>query len=115
MTKLYPKCHPYHFDSDGNTIKNPNSIRGLAYTAEGYILPCCWCDVDGPDQIRQFEFWGLRDETMKLENNETVDEIIQSVEWYEFHKMLVTEGHLAPKICKAKCGEQPEKNRTYFE
>ena len=102
--KLYPKCHPYWY-KDNKKIQNPN-IKGVAYTAEGYLLPCCWCDRDQPKIRQQFELLGLYEEDLQLSNVDNIySEILQSPEWYTFHKILLEEPNLAPDVCKRKCSK----------
>ena len=102
--KLYPKCHPY-WEIDSEKIKNTD-IKPVAYTAQGYLLPCCWCDVAKPDQRKHIEMFGLFDEELKVENVDDIElEILASPEWYEFHNTLLQEPHNAPRICRQKCGK----------
>ena len=102
--KLYPKCHPY-WNENNKKIENPH-VKGVAYTAEGYLLPCCWCDRDQPEIRQQFELLGLYEEDLKLSNVDDIySEILQSPEWYTFHKILLEEPHAAPDVCKRKCNE----------
>lgn len=102
--KLYPKCHPY-WNVDGEEIQNP-SIKPVAYTAQGYMLPCCWCDASGGDQRKSMEDFGLFDEELKVENVDDVElEILASPEWYHFHVTLLQNPHLAPRVCKSKCSK----------
>ena len=102
--KLYPKCHPY-WNVDGEEVKNPN-VRPVAYTAQGYLLPCCWCDHVTSDRKRHIEMFGLFDEQLKVENVDDIErDIFQSPEWYHFHDTLVQKPHLAPFICKHKCSK----------
>lgn len=101
--KLYPKCHPYWVE-DGEKIENPN-MNGVAYTARGYLLPCCWCDNNRPETIKQFEYFGFYGDHMRLENNE-VEDIVMSDEWYDFHNMLLFNPEFAPEYpCKKKCSD----------
>ena len=111
--KLYPKCHPY-WEEDGEKIKNPQ-VKGVAYTAEGYLLPCCWCDRDQPKIRKEFEFLGFYEEDLKVSNVDDIkEEILKSPEWYTFHKMLLEEPNNAPEICKRKCIE-PQFRHTDFK
>jgi len=95
MTKLEPKCMG----------ENP---KWLGLNAEGYLLPCCWCDpirkksknyngkMDSMDQLFQEKF--------KLENVENMEEIILSDEWLSFFKSLINSEDV-PKICQHYCGQ----------
>jgi hypothetical protein len=102
--KLYPKCHPY-WEIDGEKIQNPEVIQ-VAYIAQGYLLPCCWCDAMHPNQRKSMEMLGLFDEELKVENVDDIElEILASPEWYKFHNTLLQEPHNAPPACKKKCGK----------
>lgn len=102
MTKLFPKCHPYYI-IDGKKIENVRRM-GPAYTSNGYMLPCCFCDTGRENWKDEFKYYGLWDEHLKVENVENIETILQSDEWYNFHKTLIEEPELAPSICKWKCG-----------
>ena len=100
--KLYPKCHPY-WEIDGEKIKNPK-VQNISYTAEGYLLPCCWCDQAQKHTIDQFKLFGLFDEDLKVSNVDNIEEeILKSPEWYYFHETLVHNPNDAPSVCKRKC------------
>ena len=72
----------------------PKCARGksLALSAEGYLLPCCWTDplrklkpdydgsMDGMDNLFK--------EELKIENVDTVEDIIMSTEWLDFFERL---------------------------
>ena len=103
--KLYPKCHPY-WEIDGEVIEN-KKIQGTAYTAEGYLLPCCWCDMHDPRGKSQFEVFGFYEPELKVSNVDDIEqEILRSPEWYHFHETLLQNPHLAPDACKRKCGQK---------
>jgi hypothetical protein len=102
--KLYPKCHPY-WEIDGKKIQN-SEVKQVAYIAQGYLLPCCWCDGSHPDQAKSMEKFGLFDEELKVENVDNIEiEILASPEWYKFHNTLLQKPHNAPPICKSKCSK----------
>ena len=101
MTQLYPKCHPY-YNIDGKKVKNKRKM-GPAYTAKGQMLPCCFCDSSNLKWKKEYEFYGLWDKHLNVNNVNNIMEILTSDEWYEFHKMLVENPAAAPHICKWKC------------
>ena len=90
--------------------------RQPAYTATGFIVPCCW--VDNP--------WGMRDDFIKrfydpkmhIDNNESVMEIMNSDLYNEWWDMLINRPEEAPDICKKYCGSKLEdkvtKHDTYI-
>jgi hypothetical protein len=108
--KLIPRCHPYRFDTKQPTTQH----QALAYSAKGYLLPCCWCDVeiirDRDDSRKEFEQLGLLDPSLKLEAVQSVEEILLSPQWKSFHRILVEEPSRAPTVCQTKCDQS-----TYHE
>jgi len=102
--KLYPKCHPY-WEIDGKKVKNP-ALKSIAYTAEGYLLPCCWCDEAKKRSIQEYEMFGLLDKELKVSNVDDIEqEILRSPEWYHFHETLVHSPENAPRVCIRHCSE----------
>jgi hypothetical protein len=108
---LFPRCHPYWI-VNGEKIENNEEILGqkLAYTATGHILPCCWLDNNNKDpkqKVQQF----LTDE-LKLENNDSIEDIITSDTWINFHKSLIDFPENAPRMCQKMCKHNPTKGRV---
>jgi len=103
IDKLYPKCHPYWM-INGERVKNVD-IKPVAYTAQGYMLPCCWCD-HAHTRKNYFQRMGMFDEALKVENvNDIEKEILRSPEWSDFHMTLLQKPNSAPFICKQKCSK----------
>ena len=100
--KIYPKCHPYDYSKDRPTEDNFIRQKNFTYTATGYLMPCCWCDQ--PEEYDHFKQLGFFDESLKLENNDSVEQIMLSKTWMQFHKTLVVDPSNAPNVCKRKCG-----------
>ena len=115
IKKMYPKCHPYWVIGD-KKIKNTD-VRGIAYVSTGHLLPCCWCDFERADVVNQYAEFGLFNEDLKVENNESTLDILMSPEWRSFHKMLLEEPEKAPLPCKKYCSfVQTNKDESnYFE
>ena len=84
MNKVNPKCLAF---------------KELAYTAEGYLAPCCWCD--NPVGWREPQIARLKKEHLKLKNNKKVEDIIYSKEWKDFFKELDTN---PANTCQRFCG-----------
>ena len=74
----------------------------FAYTADGFILPCCWCD--SLYTRSDIEKLGLFDENLKLKNVDSVDTIVNSEAWKNFSNILLYRQNDAPSCCKKKCG-----------
>ena len=91
--KLYPRC-----------IKGE---KPPAYSATGYIVPCCWCD--NVDLEKDFSF--ILKEKLKLENVEKVEDILLSQEWVDFFRMLRDNSNEAPSVCKKYCSSEWESKR----
>ena len=115
MGKLEPKCL---------------SGKGYGYIAQGYIVPCCWCDPRETLQNRQVsnEAKEIKDtffkEHLKLTNVNNIEEILRSKEWEGFYDALIdNNGDNALEICKRYCGTtkstklkliEKKANATYF-
>ena len=111
IDKLYPKCHPYWI-VDGKRVENPD-VKTVAYTAQGYLLPCCWCDSITDNRKRHPMMEGLYDEQLKVENVDDIEQdILNSPEWYYFHNTLLQNPQNAPFICKHKCSKMNLNERT---
>ena len=76
--------------------------KPMGYSAHGHILPCCWANNDDPG------FSSLQKESLKLECNDSVNEIFQSTEWQEFYEILTKCPEKAPATCWKYCGNGPE-------
>ena len=73
--KIYPKCHPYNYDENSNSPpeKEWRRQKTYVYAAQGYLLPCCWCGW--ADSIDEFKDIGMIDESLKVENVESLKDI----------------------------------------
>lgn len=93
MTEINPRCI---------NAREGEKIKGIAYCSNGYILPCCW--LDSLDNIEELTSLGLYDEELKLENNESVDQIVTSPQWKNFLNIITTDSTQIPARCKRYCG-----------
>ena len=108
---LRPKCMPYTY-IDGEQVwhtklwAKTTTFNGLTYTAEGYFLPCCFCDHPSvwPDMVKH----GFYDESLHIDNNETVDDIITSDTWRKWVDLIQHRPEDAPPICHKKCKLQDD-------
>lgn len=109
MTKLRPLCLPYYV-VEGKKIPTlelwPKGVtaKGLSYSSKGYVLPCCWC----PAQDEDFSERGFYDESLKLENSSSVEEIISSPAWVKFIEDLYEAPESAPRVCRNSCKVQDD-------
>jgi hypothetical protein len=94
-------------------VLKPKCAKGksFALNAEGYLLPCCWTD---PLRKLKSNYDGNMDgmgdlfkEELKIENVNTVEDIILSTEWLDFFNGL-TKGTSVPKICMKYCGDEKD-------
>ena len=84
-------------------VKDTKNIHSkpLVSTNDGYILPCCW--ADNCQKVRTRDFSELTKEHLKIDNVDSIEEIIESNEWIEFFRVLTEEPENAPITCKEKC------------
>ena len=83
---------------------NKNTVRkGFAYTSRGYIIPCCWLDTQSADE--DLTNLGMYDEELKLANNDSVEQIINSNQWRNFIRIISEDQEKAPVKCKKWCGK----------
>ena len=87
--KLVPKC--------------VHANRAEAYVNTGHILPCCW--VDGLFARKEPEIEALFADHLKVENNNSLEDILFSKEWIEFYDLILNHPEKAPKECYKYCGE----------
>lgn len=92
MIELRPKCVSY---------KEP------ALTAEGFFLPCCWCDR----RNSYFKKKGFLDPKLNISNvNDIVSEIFNSETWINFFNEIQY-GNDYPTVCKEHCGANDITNK----
>ena len=101
-TVLKPKC--LIPDEGGD-------IQCLGHSAQGYLTPCCWIDSYPKNRgIAQDIFY---QEKMKISNNDSINDIIQSKEWLDFYTLLQEEPDKAPEICHVHCSTDSLKGDVY--
>ena len=96
-------------------IKKPDRIRKFqpkciltdrqpAFTATGFLVPCCW--VDNP--------WAMKDKNIKkfynkkqhIDKHDSVMSIMHGKVFTDFWDMLENKPENAPEICKKYCGSE---------
>lgn len=100
--KILPKCHPYW--KIGDEITDNRQLAPIAYTAQGYLLPCCFCDTQITKETEQYAKFGLFNQNLKVENVDDIEDILTSSEWQNFHETLLKDPQSAPAKCKHTCG-----------
>ena len=113
MKKIIPKC--------SNLADYKERHNSMGYRAEGYILPCCWCDRveigekkhENSDPIIDDLLKSLYSPHLHLDNVETIDEILLSDEWLNFINSW-KDYETAPKLCQYFCGtNDDEKEKSW--
>ena len=102
---IYPKCL---------------SGKGYGYSARGWMIPCCWLDpLPKPmghgaqsmyDEVENKFFT----EELKLSNNDTLDDIINSDTWTKFYDDLIEDQSNALGVCKRYCGKKKSTKKMEF-
>ncbi len=101
---MFPKCFPYWVIED-KQVQN-KKIKEITYSSRGFLLPCCWCDkTNEKDNLTNF---GLFDNTLKLSNVASVNDVLNSPIWRGFFNHLeAADISKLPNICKQKCAALP--------
>tara|TARA_Y100000034_G_scaffold87326_1_gene104736 strand:- start:270 stop:1268 length:999 start_codon:yes stop_codon:yes gene_type:complete len=104
IEKLRPKCIEKLDKLKPESLARQGP-KQLGHSSLGYLLPCCWQD---PSAIRIKETEDIKDlfqDHLKIENVDTIEEILFSDEWINFFKVLVTDPENAPSSCQRRCKE----------
>ena len=92
-----------------NTLK-PKCLltdRDLSYSVTGHILPCCWVNTSFNDR----HIKSLLKDKLKIENNNSIEEILDKKEFKEFINVLENNSDKnLPSICKKYCSVGLERN-----
>jgi hypothetical protein len=86
--------------------------KPAAYTSDGFMLPCCW--LDDPKNDFGVEYFGLKDDHLRLNKAESIEAIFKSEEWNHFFWTLLHDQKHAMKHCKYKCGNLRKDNNLYL-
>jgi hypothetical protein len=103
---IKPACMPYYYNSKGEKEYKEDVEQNIAYTADGYLLPCCWCDA--PSTRKDIEKAGLYQDKLLVSKNKNIEDILFSLEWKYFIKNMLHKPKDAPRCCKEKCGYYDE-------
>ena len=92
-----------------NTLK-PKCLltnRDLSYSVTGHILPCCWVNTSFNDT----HIKPLFKDNLHIENNNSVEEILDKDEWKKFINVLENSSdENLPTVCKKYCSVDVERN-----
>ena len=104
---LKPKEQFKKNDKVKSQILNPKcmlSDRSMSYTNEGNIMPCCWTNtVNYQTQDSNEALINLMKKKLHIDNNKSVDDILNSDEWKDFWDLLKNNPQNAPDKCKQMC------------
>lgn len=97
-------------------VWNPICIsknREFGSSCMGFITPCCWIDpISWQNGISDPLIANLFTEELRIDNNESIDDIILSDEWISFFKSVYNGPDTASNVCKRFCyrfGGEPVK------
>jgi len=100
-TKINPKCLL--------------SDRDLSFSNTGHIMPCCWLNT----RYKENGISKLFDNKHHIDNNTTVEDIINSKDWNDFFETLKNNPSKAPLTCKRFCSnnvnDNPEETKIRYE
>tara|TARA_B100000579_G_scaffold321683_1_gene271371 strand:- start:88 stop:1140 length:1053 start_codon:yes stop_codon:yes gene_type:complete len=92
-----------------NTLK-PKCLltnRDLSYSVTGHILPCCWVNTSFDDT----HIKPLFTDNLNIENNNSVEEILNKDEWKKFINVLENNSdENLPSVCKRYCSVAVNRN-----
>lgn len=97
---IKPQCMNQYIEN--GEIKTKPVTQGIAYTTDGFLLPCCWCD--SLSTRKDIENLGFYNEKLKLSNNDSVEDILNSTTFINFIEIIINHPKEAPRCCKDKCG-----------
>ena len=84
----------------------------MAWSNKGRVLPCCWLNTGYNKPIIK----DLFNDSLHMDNNDTVEDIINSKEWIEFFNIIKRPTTDKPKQCLAMCtgpaNSNPEESKT---
>tara|TARA_B100000424_G_C22841338_1_gene448963 strand:+ start:558 stop:896 length:339 start_codon:yes stop_codon:yes gene_type:complete len=86
--------------------------KAYGHNVSGHLMPCCWCFKTNDPDINV-----LNQEHLKIENVDSIEEIVLSDEWLKFTNTLANDPLNAPKTCWKYCGKGKgyaiKKHETY--
>jgi hypothetical protein len=89
----------------------------LGTSSDGFVLPCCFCDKYGRPIDDHDPIWnGLFDEELKIENNNSINDILYSDQWKRFYGALSSGPESSPMICQRTCWREiPIDKKSHYE
>jgi len=93
------------------TFEPKSYHKPAAYTSDGFMLPCCW--LDDPKNDYGVEYFGMKDDHLRVKNVDSLRDIYTSDEWDHFFDTLLNNPERAMKHCQYKCGNLKKDNNLY--
>lgn len=82
-------------------LMGKNSVA-IHYSGDGFLSPCCWITMLDGNYREEYPSNLLFQEHLKLENNDSVEDVLESREWTTFFEHL--ENHVnVPDRCLKQC------------
>jgi hypothetical protein len=100
---IKPECAPFYYkDGKKHNRNKTEKVKGYATNANGFALPCCWCDSVAfrPDFAR----YGFFDSDLHMDNVDTIEDIMISPAWQDWLNDITHNPNNAPRVCQVKCG-----------
>lgn len=87
--------------------------KKFGWSAQGYLLPCCWCDLKSTFDGKQGALSELVKEHMNINNFENLEDILNTPEWQYFHKVITNKKTTSetPEVCIKHCGQGMKSKR----
>jgi hypothetical protein len=93
------------------TFEPKSYHKPAAYTSDGFMLPCCW--LDDPKNDYGVEYFGMKDDHLRVKNVDSLNDIYTSEEWDHFFDTLLNNPERAMRHCQYKCGNLKKDNNLY--
>ena len=111
IQNFQPKCL---LPSGPAAGRPPAERQGVSVTSSGFVLPCCWLASSfGPDNEEQLledeKIKSFFDKELHIDNNETIEDIVNSNTWLNFMSDLVNKPEKSSPLCFERCSKVEKK------
>jgi hypothetical protein len=81
--------------------------KKFGWSAQGYLLPCCWCDLKSTFDGKQGALSELVKEHLHIDKVQSIDEVLDTPEWKNFYKVITNDKttNETPEVCIRHCGQ----------
>jgi hypothetical protein len=88
-------------DENINFIPKCLNGKSVAFVNHQYFTPCCNIDIG---RLQEFEVFGMLDDKFLIQNIEDFEkDVLNSPEWLNFYKILISDYNKVPIACKRFC------------